>query len=59
MVRSPLANRGDLRNVGSSLGRDDPLEEGIATSSGILAGESQAEESGGLWSMGSWRAGYD
>ena len=42
-----------------SLGRDDPLEEGIATSSGILAGESQAEESGGLWSMGSWRAGYD
>ena len=30
-----------------SLGWDDPLEEGIATSSNILAGESQAEESVG------------
>ena len=36
-----------------SLGREDPLEEGMATHSSILAWRvSQTEEPGGLWSMG-------
>ena len=37
-----------------SPGWEDPLEEGMATHSGILPGEApQTEESGGLESMGS------
>ena len=36
-----------------SLGREDPLEEEMATHSSILAWEtSRTEEPGGLWSMG-------
>ena len=36
-----------------SLGQEDPLEEGMATHSGILAWRiPQTEESGGLQSMG-------
>ena len=43
-----------------SLGREDPLEEGMATHSSILAWEIPwTEEPGGLQSMGSQRAGYD
>ena len=39
-----------------SLGQDDPLEEGMATHSSILAWEiSWTEEPGRLWSMGSQR----
>ena len=42
-----------------SLGREDPLEEGTATHSSILAWEiSGMEEPTRLWSMGSQRAGY-
>ena len=37
-----------------SLGREDPLEEGTATHSSILAWRiPQAEEPGGLWLTGS------
>ena len=37
-----------------SLGREDPLEEGIATHSSILAWEIPwTEETDGLWFMGS------
>ena len=37
-------------------GREEPLEEGMATHSSILAGEIPwTEEPGGLWSMGSQR----
>ena len=43
-----------------SLGREDPLEVGMAIHSSILAWEvPQTEECGRLWSMGSQRVGYD
>ena len=42
------------------LGWEDPLEEGMATHSSILAWESPwAEEPGGLQSTGSQRVGHD
>ena len=37
MVKKPPANAGDTRDVGSTLGWKDPLEEGSATHSSILA----------------------
>ena len=37
MVRNPPAKAGDIRDVHRSLGREDPLEEGMATHSSILA----------------------
>ena len=43
-----------------SLGRDDPLEEEMATHSSILAWRIPwMEEHGGLQSMGSQRVGHD
>ena len=43
-----------------SLGRDDPLEKGMATHSSILAWRSPwTEEPGGLLSVGSQRVGHD
>ena len=43
-----------------SLGWEDPLEEGMATHSSILAWEIPGtEEPGGLQSMGSQRVGHD
>ena len=43
-----------------SLGREDPLEEGVATHSSLLAWRIPwTEESGQLQSMGSQRAGHD
>ena len=43
-----------------SLGREDPLEKGMATHSSILAWRiSRTEEPGGLQSMGSQRVGLD
>ena len=42
------------------LGWEDPLEEGMATHSSILAWRIPwTEEPGGLWSMGSQRFGHD
>ena len=35
MVKNPPANTGDIRNTDS--GQEDPLEEGMATHSSILA----------------------
>ena len=50
-------------NVGDtvwSLGHQDPLEEGMATHSSILAWSiPRTEEPGGLQSMGSQRIGHD
>ena len=37
VVKNPPANAGDKRDVGSVLGQEDPLEEGMATHSNILA----------------------
>ena len=43
-----------------SLGREEPLEEEMATHSSILAGKiPRAEEPGGLQSMGLQRVGHD
>ena len=43
-----------------SLGQEDPLEEGMATHSGILARKIPwTEEPGGLWSLGSQRVRHD
>ena len=43
-----------------SLAGEDPLEEGMATHSSILAGKiSGTEEPGGLQTMGSQRVGHD
>ena len=43
-----------------SIGREDPLEEGMATHSGILAWRMPGtEEPGGLQSTGSQRVGLD
>ena len=55
MVKNPLANTGDLRDVQVQfLGWKDPLEEGMATHSSILARKiPRTEEPGGLQSMGS------
>ena len=42
------------------MGREDPLEEGMATHSNILAWRIPwTEEPGGLWSIGSQRIGHD
>ena len=37
MIKNPLANAGDRRDVALSLGWEEPLEEGTATHSSILA----------------------
>ena len=43
-----------------SLGQEDPLEEGMATCSSVLAwGIPWTDEPGGLWSMGSQRVGHN
>ena len=49
MVQSPLANAGDIRDVGSnpSLSWEDPLVEGMATNSSILALENPMDR--GAW----------
>ena len=44
----------------SSLGQEDPLEEGMATHSSILAWRiPRTQEPGGLQSLGSQRVGHD
>ena len=61
MVKKPLDNEGDVIDEGSvrSLGQEDPLEEGMATHSSILAWRILwIEEPGGL-SMGSHRVGQE
>ena len=51
---------GDIRDVGSVSGWEDPLEEGMATHSSILAWRIPwTEEPGGLQSIGSHRVGHD
>ena len=37
VVKNPLANAGDIRDVGSIPGSEDPLEEEMTTHSSILA----------------------
>ena len=53
-VKNPPANGGDKRDMGSIPGSEDPLEEGMATHSSILALRIPwTEEPGRLQSMGS------
>ena len=53
VVKNPPASAGDVRDLGSIPGREDPLEEGVAIHSSILAWRtSWTEELGGLQSMG-------
>ena len=57
MVKNSLVNAGDKV---ISLGQEDPLEEGMATHSNILAGKVPwTEEPGGLQSLGLQRVGHD
>ena len=56
MVKNLPANAGDIRDAGSTPGWEDPLKEGMATHSSILAWRILwTEELGGLWSVGSHR----
>ena len=59
VVKDPLASAGDVREVRvPSLGREDSLEEGMATHSSILAWRLPwTEEPGGLQSMWSQESG--
>ena len=62
MVKNPCVNAGggEVRDAAGSLGQEDPLEEGMATHSSILAWTvPRTEEPGGLWSIGSQRSGHD
>ena len=57
MVKNPPAMQ---ETQVHSLGREDPLEEGMATHSSILARSIPwTEESGGLQPSGSQRVGHD
>ena len=60
VVKNPAADAGDLGDVGSIPGWDDPLEEGMATHSSILAWKIPwTEEAGRLQSMGLQRVRHD
>ena len=49
VVKKPLANAGDIRDMGLISGWEDPLEEGMATHSSVLAWRIPwKEEPGGL-----------
>ena len=53
MVKNPSAKAGDIRDLGSIPRCEDPLEEGMATHSSILAWRiSWTEEPGGLQPIG-------
>ena len=54
MVKNLPANAEDTRNVGFTLGCEDPLEKEMATHSSNLDWKIPwTEEPGGVWSMGS------
>ena len=52
VLKNPTANAGEIRDSGLILDQEDPLEEGWATYSSILAWRIPwTEETGGLWSI--------
>ena len=60
MVKNPPVNAGDIRELGLVLGLEDPLEEGMATHSSILAWRiPRIEEPGRLRFMGSPRVRHN
>ena len=59
-VKNPSANAGDIRGMGSIPGSENSPEEGTTTHSSILGWRIPwTEESGGLQTIGSERAGDD
>ena len=59
-VKNLFANAGDVRDMSSIPGWEDPLEKGMATHSSILAWRIPwTEEPGRLQSIGSHRVGHD
>ena len=57
--KNPPTDAGDIKKAGLTLAWEDPLEEGMATYSSILAWRIPwTEELGGLQSMGSQRVGH-
>ena len=60
VVKNLPAHAGDPREAGSSLGREDTLEQEVAIHSKILAWKiPRTEEPDGLQSKGSQRVGHD
>ena len=60
VVKNPPANAGDVRDAGSVVGQEDPLAEGMATHSSILAWRFPwIEDPGELQTMGSQRLRHD
>ena len=60
MVKNLPAKAGIIRDTGSIPGQEDPLEEGMATHSSILAWRIPwTEEPGGLQSIGSLRVQHN
>ena len=60
MAKNPPDSAEDVETWVQSLGGGDPLEEGMATHSSILAWRIPwTEEPGGLQSLGSQRVGHD
>ena len=60
VVKNSPTSAGDVRDTGSILDQEDPLEEEMATHSSILAWRiPQTEEPGGLQSIGSQRIAHD
>ena len=60
MVKNLPANAGDVRDMGSILDPEDPLEKGMATHSNILAWRILwTEEPGGFQSIGFQRVRHD
>ena len=60
MVKDLTANTGNVRELGLTLGQEDPLEKEMATHSSVLPwGIPWTEEPGGAQCMGSQRAGHN
>ena len=60
MVKNVPANAGDARNVGSLLGREDPMGKEMVTHFSIFAWKiPQTGQPGGLQSMGLQKVKYD
>ena len=60
MVKNLPTKAGDIKKMVRSLGQEDPLEEGMATHSSILAWRIPwTEDPGGLQSTGLQRVGHD
>ena len=60
VVKNPPANTGDIRDMGSIPGSEDPMEEGVAAHSSILAWRiPRTKGPGRLQSIVSQRIGHN